>query len=128
MYVEADYSIYLDKGSVSATTSYVSGVFNQVSILFANDNMNLVVNELFVWSSPDPYTGPSSGAYLNQFRNNLNGNFNGDLAHLVGYGGGGGVAYVGTLCNPNFGVAYSSIRQQLQLGAYLQLDRECGCS
>lgn len=115
MYVEADYSIYQDKGSVSATTSYVSGVFNQVSILFANDNMNLVVNEIFVWSSPDPYTGPSSGNYLNQFRNNLNGNFNGDLAHLVGYGGGGGVAYVGTLCNPSFGVAYSGIGSSYNL-------------
>ncbi|HKK80535.1 MAG TPA: hypothetical protein VJ933_12945, partial [Phaeodactylibacter sp.] len=56
MYVEADHSIFQDKGSVSATTSYVSGVFNQVSILFANDNMNVVVNEIFVWSSPDPYT------------------------------------------------------------------------
>lgn len=115
MYVESDYSIFLDKGSVSATTSYVSGVFNQVSILFANENINLVVNEIFVWSSPDPYTGPSASNYLTQFRNNLNGNFNGDLAHLVGYGGGGGVAYVGTLCNPNFGVAYSGIGSSYNL-------------
>lgn len=109
MYVESDYSIFLDKGSVSATTSYVSGVFNQVSILFANEAVNVVISEIFVWSSPDPYTGPSTSNYLNQFRNNLNGNFNGDLAHLVGYGGGGGVAYLNTLCNPFFSVAYSGI-------------------
>jgi hypothetical protein len=109
IYVEADHSIFLDKGSVGATTSYVGGVFNQVSILFANEAVNVVVSEIFVWNSPDPYTGPSSGNFLTQFRNNLGGNFNGDLAHLVGYGGGGGVAYLNVLCNPSFAMAYSGI-------------------
>jgi hypothetical protein len=70
---------------------------------------NLVVNEMFVWDTTDPFTGPSTSNYLDQFQAYLNGNFNGDLAHLVGYGGGGGVAYLDVLCSPFYGIGYSGI-------------------
>ncbi len=109
MYVEADYDIFQDKGSLSATTNYVSGLFNQVAILYANENIDLVVSEILVWDTADPYTGPDTGDYLDQFRDNLNGNFNGDLAHLIGYGGSGGIAYLDVLCYPFYSVAYSSV-------------------
>lgn len=109
MYMEADYTIYQNKGSVAAATSYITGFFSQVSLLYANESINVVLHELLVWNVADPYTGPSSSNYLTQFRNALNGNYNGDLAHLVGFTGGGGIAYLDVLCNKFYGVGYSGI-------------------
>lgn len=109
MYMEADYTIFQNKGSVANATAYITGFFSQVSLLYANESINMVLNELLVWDVPDPYTGPSSSNYLTQFRNALNGNYNGDLAHLVGFTGGGGIAYVDVLCNSFYGVGYSGI-------------------
>jgi hypothetical protein len=109
MYMEADYTIYQNKGSVANATAYITGFFSQVSLLYANEDVNMVLNELLVWDVVDPYTGPSSSNYLTQFRNYQNGNYNGDLAHLVGFTGGGGIAYVDVLCNNYYGVGYSGI-------------------
>lgn len=109
IYVEANYDIYQNKGSVAAASAYVLGAFSQVAILYSNEGIDFAVSEVLVWDEPSPYTGPSSGNYLTQFRNHLDGNYNGDLAHLVGFGGGGGVAYLNVLCNSFLGVAYSGI-------------------
>ncbi|TNE61024.1 MAG: hypothetical protein EP344_06565, partial [Bacteroidetes bacterium] len=109
MYVEVDYDIFVGKGGVSQASDYVSDVFAQVAILYANETIDFTVNEILVWDVVDPYTGPSTSDYLYQFRDNLNGNYNGDLAHLVGYNGSGGIAYVDVLCNSFYGVGYSDI-------------------
>lgn len=114
MFVEVDYDIVVGKGGVQQATDYVMGAFSQVAILYANESINLVVNELFAWNVADPYTGPSTSNYLTQFRNYKNGNYNGDLAHLVGYSGGGGIAYLDVLCNSYYGVAYSAINATYQ--------------
>ena len=114
MYVEVDYDIVVGKGGVTQAANYVSGAFSQVSILYANDGITLQVNELVVWDVVDPYTGPSTSNYLNQFRVALNGVYNGDLAHLVGYQGGGGVAYLNVLCNRQYGIGYSAINSTYQ--------------
>ena len=107
MYVEVDKDIYDSK--TTGTFDFITAVFSQVSLLYANDGINLQISELKIWDTNDPYSGPSTSDYLNQFRDALNGNYNGDLAHLVGYAGGGGIAYVNVLCNGLYGVGYSGI-------------------
>ena len=109
MYVEVDHDIFVGKGGTTQAANYVSGAFSQVAILYANENINFVVNEMVVWNIQDPYTGPSTSNYLTQFRNALGTGYNGDLAHLVGYNGGGGVAYLDVVCNRSFGFGYSAI-------------------
>jgi hypothetical protein len=111
MYVEVDKDIHDGKGGVTQAANYVAGVFSQVSALYADESINLVVDQIFVWDTTDPYTGPATGDYLVQFRQHLNGDFGGaDMAHLVGYKGGGGIAYLDVICNNNgYGVAYSDI-------------------
>jgi len=109
LYVEVDNDVYDDFGSTIATSNYITGAFSQVAIMYANESINFAISELVIWNTNDPYTGPSTGNYLDQFRNNLNGNYNGDLAHLVGNSGGGGIAYVDVICNSLYGVAYSAI-------------------
>lgn len=114
MYVEVDYDIVVGKGGVQQAGDYVMGAFSQVAIMYANESIEFVVNEMKVWDVQDPYTGPSTSNYLTQFRNYLNGNYNGDLAHLVGYSGGGGIAYLDVLCNGYYGVAYSAVNSSYQ--------------
>lgn len=115
MYIEVDKDIYDDKGSVQATADYITDAFAQVAILYANESINFAVNEILVWDTTDPYTGPNTSNYLDQFRNHLGGVYNGDLAHLVGYQGGGGIAYVDVLCNGTYGVGYSDINSSFSI-------------
>ncbi|MDX2281311.1 MAG: zinc-dependent metalloprotease [Saprospiraceae bacterium] len=109
MFIETDYTLFQNKGTVANVVSYVTGVFSQVSALYTNETVNVVLNDIYVWNVVDPYTGPTASNYLTQFRNAKNGVYNGDLAHLVGINNLGGVAYLDVLCNSYYGVGYSSI-------------------
>lgn len=111
MYLETDYSMYQYYGSVAGVTNYVTGAFNQVILLYANESINMVINELVVWDVVDPYPGTNTADILNQFRTGLNGNYNGDLGHLIirNTEVSGGRAYVNVICNSTYGVGVSGI-------------------
>ncbi len=114
-YYEVDYDIYTNKGSVANVNTYIQGAFNQVATLYANDGIDINLSTIFVWTTTDPYTGPNTSDYLNQF-GNYRTSFNGDLAHLVGYTGSGGIAYVDGLCSSQsrYKMAYSDINSTYQ--------------
>lgn len=109
-YWEVNYDIFQGKGSVTNATNYVTGLFNQSAILYNNDGISVQLSQVYVWDVPSPYTGTSTGTLLDQF-GAYRTSFNGNLAHLLGYAGGGGVAYVNTICSPNAAnrMAYSDI-------------------
>lgn len=106
-YWEVDYDVFLNKGSLLNVNNYIQGIFNQVSTLYANDGISINLKTLFVWTSVDPYTGPSTGSYLTQF-GNYRTSWNGDLAHLIGFAGNGGVAYVNGLKMCSYGMGQLS--------------------
>ncbi len=114
MYLEIDHDLFLQFGSVAATYNYVAGAFSQVAILYANESINITINQILIWDTEDPYTGPSTSDYLNQFTAALNGNINGDLAHLIGTRGGGGIAHLNVLCANRNRTAYSGINTSYQ--------------
>ncbi len=105
VYWEVDYPVYQDKRG--NTLNYITGLFNQSKILFDNDGISVKLSQILIWDSPSPYGNGSSGSRLSNFRNYRT-SYNGDLAHLIGYGGGGGVAYVRALCG-RYSYAYSGI-------------------
>ncbi|MGK0390318.1 MAG: hypothetical protein ACI94Y_003070, partial [Maribacter sp.] len=116
LYWEADYDLYLNKGSVLATESYLIAIFNQTATLYQNDGMIIQLSGGLIWNTPDPYSDASSSTALDDFRiswNNMGNTYNGDLAHLVALDAGnfGGLAYVNsTLCNSRPSTyAYSDI-------------------
>jgi hypothetical protein len=99
--VETDYDLYQNKGSVSAVTNYVTGLFNQSATLYSNDSVPISLSQVFVWSSTSPYTASSSSSLLSQFQSYRN-SFNGDLGHLLALRGGGGIAAgFSGFCNSN---------------------------
>lgn len=110
MYLEVDHNIFNGKGGMTPTVNYITGLYNQVATLYANEQINTTLSEIFVWNTPSPYTSSTSSGMLNQFTNYRNG-FNGDMAMLLSYSASGGIAYVNTLCNsnPDYKMAFSSI-------------------
>lgn len=108
IYMEVDYSIFQARGTSAATTAFVTGLFNQVATLYANEQINVAMSELFIWTSQDPYNSSSSGGNLDAFRATRT-SFNGNVAHLLSFQASGGVAYVDVLCSNNYGYGFSSI-------------------
>ena len=91
LYWEVNYNIFQGKGNITAAANYVTGIFNQSAIIYTNDNIPVELSEVYVWDVVSPYTGTTSSNYLSQFQTYRT-SFNGDLGHLLGYGGGGGIA------------------------------------
>lgn len=99
IYFEVDHDIFLDKGGVTQAANYITAIFNETATLYANENVSVVISEIYVWDTPSPYAGNSSGQLLTQFQANRNG-FNGDLAQLISYQASGGIAVLNGLCHP----------------------------
>ncbi|MDH3650519.1 MAG: zinc-dependent metalloprotease, partial [Saprospiraceae bacterium] len=110
IYFEIDYALFENKGSVGAVENYVSGIFNNVSTLYSNENINVDISEIFIWVSPDPYPTNSSSAAMDEFMSQRP-NFNGTLGHLMVIGGQntGGIAYLNVLCSSSYNYGYSDI-------------------
>lgn len=111
LYIEVDYDIYTGKGSsLTAVNNFVTGIFNQVGALYANENLTTTLSQIVVWTQASPYNGTTSIAMLNAFTAHRQG-FNGDLAQLISYKASGGVAYVNGFCrsNPDFSMSFASI-------------------
>ncbi len=101
VYIEVDRSLTIGAGGAVQATNMVTGVFNQSAILYANEGISTNISEIFVWTTPDPYSGPSASQYRAQFQANT-GAFNGDLGHLVAlHNVGGQAAGFSGLCNAN---------------------------
>ncbi len=112
VYFECDHQMYIDRGSsVQNTVDYLLGIYNQVDLIFQNENVNTSISEIVVWTGPDSYSTNSSADALSDFRNEVGGTFNGDVAHLLTTGnyGNGGRARVDALCNKALSHAYSNI-------------------
>lgn len=110
-YFEMDHELYLANGSsVVQANNWMTSVFNNVQTLFANEGITTALKSVFVWTTPDPYSGEDSVEYLLQFNENRP-VFDGDVGQLVGIddGGLGGVAIdVAGICSEN-NFSYSDV-------------------
>ncbi len=111
LYIEIDDDIVTQKGGGGPATDYITGLFNQSIVLYNNESINMMINEIFAWTTPAPYSGNSSSAMLSSYQNNT-GAFNGNLSHLVSYQASGGIAAgFNGICNnnPDLSKCFSSI-------------------
>ena len=102
IYWEADNNIFLNQGSVANSVNFLTGLFNQSNVIYAADNIPLILSEIFVWDTQDPYSGGDSFSQLAAFQANRN-SFNGDLGHLIEFNSfnGGVAAGFSGLCASN---------------------------
>lgn len=117
IYFECDYKLYTDKGSnLTNAVNYVTGLFNQVATLYANDNVGVAISQVYVWTSPDPYQAyTNTSAVLTAFRNTRGTNHNGNLAHFLSTRSlGGGIAYLDVVCFKDYAHGVSAIAGSFQ--------------
>ena len=99
-YVETEYDIYKYKKTIAWVETLISGLFNEVAILYFNEDIATNISELYIWTSEDPYTGGNTSDLLYQFQN-ITTSINGDLGILLTFRdvGGGQAAGFNGLCN-----------------------------
>jgi hypothetical protein len=103
--VEIDNGLVTTFGGEMPAVNYILGLFNEVTTLFENDDISVVVSELFTWVGSSPYSGTLANR-LGQLNNNSP---NADLTTLITNTSGGGIAYLSSVCSSNFGVSVSGI-------------------
>ncbi len=103
--VEIDNGLTASLGGSFSAVNYTVGLYNEITALYENDNIDLVVSDIFAWVGSSPYSG-DVGNRLDQLSNNYS---NVDLTALITTAPSGGIAYISGLCSNNFGVSVSSI-------------------
>lgn len=112
IYYEIAYRPFQLKGkSVQETLNWITGIQNNISTLYANDNISVSISQVRIWTYDDPYNG-SYGENLDQFRQSVQ-DFDADLAHLVNNPVTTSVAYLNSLCT-SYNYAYSGISMGYQ--------------
>lgn len=103
VYFEINYDLYVANGSnLQQANIWINSVFNNVQTLFNNDGISIAIKSVFIWTTPDPYTGNASTDYMYQFHE-LRPVFNGDIGQLITINKnlGGLAAVVNGLCSDN---------------------------
>ena len=113
LYIECDFQSYTDNGSsVANTEAWAMSIMNDVSTIYNTINVPLVIAEIFVWNSTDPYTDESNLTEVrDSFVSQLQNNYTGRVAQLFSTRPlSGGLAYgIGGVCGsfPEFPGPYS---------------------
>ncbi len=99
IYVEVDYDLYQNKGTSTATATYVQGFFGQSAALYNNESITITLaSPLVIWTTKQqsPYgRARNSSQLLSAFQSRIGASGlagKGDLGHLVALRGGGGIA------------------------------------
>jgi len=102
IFFETDFTTYQDLGSsLTNVETWIADMFNEVSILYANESIPIAISEIFVWTSVSNPLDTTTSTYqaLRAFANSRQNNYNGRLAHYVSTRRlGGGRAQVNALC------------------------------
>ncbi|MFT4538618.1 MAG: hypothetical protein ACI841_004385 [Planctomycetota bacterium] len=110
--VETDYQFYQNWNNLNAAQNYLFQLLGAISDRYLSqiDTVLSFPYVQFYTNTNDPWSSTSSGGRLTEFQSAWAGNIPGDahLAHMIsGANLGGGVAWLGTLCNGNNGFAVS---------------------
>ncbi|MBN3582619.1 zinc-dependent metalloprotease [Algoriphagus aestuarii] len=101
-YFETEFDIFQNKGTVANVEFFVSSIYNQVGLLYQNENIGTYISRIFVWTSTDPYVGTDLEDYLDEFQT-VRTSFEGDLGQLLTFRGtsfgGGNAQGIEGLCN-----------------------------
>jgi hypothetical protein len=110
IYIEIDDDIVTAKGGATPATNYITGLFNQSFVLYANEQITLTISQILAWTTNSPYTGSTASAMLTSYQNNT-GEFNGNVSILTSYAASGGIAVLDALCqtNPDWRKCFASI-------------------
>jgi len=115
IYYEVGRGPYVQNGSdTTATTNWLTAMFNNVKTLYNNDDINISMSEVFIWTTKEPYPDVSSTVspsdVLASFKSGRP-SYNGDVAQLLKTPDNTSVAYVNTLCT-NSAYSFCGVKKQ----------------
>lgn len=109
----ADFDTYQNfNSSTDDVTEYVVGLMNQTAALYASEDIELTIADIFINTSEDGYPHTSSIDDLDHFALNLPPEATGNIIQLLSTNDSnlGGVAYLDTVCNNSgFNIGYSNV-------------------
>ena len=91
VYYEVDYDLYREKGGQENTLKYITSLFNQVGAIFAQNDILIKLEEVYIWNAPSPYNGSTPEEQLIQFQEHRS-IWSGNLAQLLSMKTSGGIA------------------------------------
>ncbi len=101
LYIEIDDDIVTDKGGAIPAVNFITALYNQSFVLYSNEGITMMINQIMAWTSNSPYTGSTSATMLLSYQANTDA-FNANLSALVSYAGSGGIAAgFNGICNAN---------------------------
>lgn len=117
VYYEITYSMFQENGSnITSTLNWMTAQHNNMATLFANELINVVISDSYVWNTPDIYGGlTTSFDKLIEFEFNTP-NFNANFGHLLdrhvpdGLGGVAASANFSGLCGISTVHCYSDLQ------------------
>ncbi|HKK87729.1 MAG TPA: zinc-dependent metalloprotease [Saprospiraceae bacterium] len=102
LYAEFDYYTYNNRfdANLDDANAYATFLLNMTVAMFEQDDIRLIVSEVFLWTVPDSYTRDNAGDALREFTDDYENDFNGDIGALIATvpNGNGGVAWLNVLC------------------------------
>lgn len=100
VYYELDHRTYLDLGAdINTCVVWFTHQFDKVAEVYDQSNIELEISQLFIWDTPDIYTGLNVTARLDAFASRCMNEFAGDAAQLISTAPvGGGYAHIDQLC------------------------------
>lgn len=102
VYIECDFRTYQDNGSnVTDTETWVVNMMNSVISLYDDIDVPLVLSEVFIWDTEDPYQAETTlTTFRNAFMDEIQDGYNGRIAKLISTRtvGGGLSNGIGGLC------------------------------
>lgn len=102
LYAEFDYYTYNNRfnANLDDANAYATFLLNMTVAIFEQDDIRLIVSEVFLWTVPDSYTRDNAGDALREFTDDYENDFNGDIGALIATvpNGNGGLAWLNVLC------------------------------
>jgi len=110
LYCEINNDIVVDKGGVVPATDFVTGLYNQSFTIFSNESINMMIEEIFAWTSPSPYHSGTAQQKITAYKANTS-FFKGNFSQLLGYSNDGVAGGPNATCNadPDISKCYSGI-------------------
>lgn len=101
IFIECERKLYVDLNSdIDQVQAFVSNLILETASIYLIDEVEILLSEVFVWTTVDPYSEIySMYDLLDKFGETREGQFQGDIAHLItSRFVGGGLAWLDELC------------------------------
>jgi len=93
--------------------AYMGNLIGAISTIYDRDvDVILQIGSLYIWETTDPFDQSSTSSQLDDYMEYCETNRSAEpraVAHYFGANGGGGIAYLGVLCETGFGYGVSNL-------------------